>query len=192
MSRRGALAVVALICVSLFPPAAQAAGWHYYDPDCPIALGSKSMKFVAMQPKRNIDRICDQLPDTGPTVVALDAPDAELREMNWDIRILRDSGAKEGEEDVENATVFRLPTEKHRNGMVNFDHSFQSADKYLLLIRLTSDDGATEYVGRHRFTVGLMVLSDFLAYLALGGCLLAAGGGFAYVAWRRKRARPGG
>ena len=31
---------------------ANAAGWHYYDPDCPISLNDKSIKFVAMQPKK--------------------------------------------------------------------------------------------------------------------------------------------
>ena len=29
-----------------------AAGWHYYDPECPVSLGDKTMKFVAMQPKK--------------------------------------------------------------------------------------------------------------------------------------------
>jgi hypothetical protein len=185
---RPVLAALAVIGVALAPRAARAAGWHYYDPECPIALGSKTMKFVAMQPLKNIDRVCDALPDTGATVIALDAPDSELREMTWDIRVLRDAGRKEGEEDVDAATVYRLPPEKHRNGMVNFDFKFAAADKYILLVRMTSDDGATEYVGRHPFTVGLLDNTELYTYVFFGIFLAAVGGGSAYMVYRKRRA----
>lgn len=188
---RFAPVVAALVCAALLPNAALAAGWHYYDPECPVALGSKAIKFVAMQPKKNIDRVCDAIPETGPTVIALDAADAELREMIWDIRVLRDVGRPDGDENLDAETVFRLPAEKHRNGMANFDHNFVSADKYLLLVKMTSDDGSKEYVGRHRFTVGLLDNADFYAYLAFAGVLLA-GGGFAFAQARRRQSAPCG
>ena len=129
------VAAFALAGAAFSAPAAQAAGWHYYDPECPVALGAdKAMKFVAMQPKKNIDRVCDVLPDTGATVIALDAPDAELREMNWDIRVVRDvEGAGEP---AESDTVLRLPLQKFRNGMVNFDVNIQTPGKYALYARL--------------------------------------------------------
>jgi len=144
----------------------------------------KAMKFVAMQPKKNIDRVCDALPDTGPTVIALDAPDVELREMNWDIRILRDTG---GVQDAEADAVFRLPVQKFRNGMANFDHNFAQAGKYILFVKMTSDDGATDYLGRHYFTVGLMDDAEVYAYVLLAGFLLTTGGGFAFFAQRRRK-----
>ena len=139
--------------------AAGAAGWHYYDPDCPIPLGggkdggAKSMKFVAMQPKKNIDRECAALPDIGPTIIALDAADSELREMNWDIRILR--GGPEKEADPEADLVRKLPPEKHRNGMVNFDHDFKASDNYQLYVKLTSDDGFPVPISRSCFACGI-------------------------------------
>ncbi|WP_246207067.1 hypothetical protein [Methylocystis heyeri] len=182
---RSALAALALFAAA--PGAALAAGWHYYDPECPISLGGKSMKFVAMQPKRNIDRVCDALGDVGSTVIALDAPDPELREMLWDIRVLRDSGRPDGEENIEADTVFKLPPEKYRNGMVNFDYSFAAADKYILLVRVKSDDGAREYVGRHHFTVGLLDNADLYAYAGFGLFVAAVGGGFAYVKLRKRK-----
>lgn len=178
-------AAVAAMGVLLCAEAAQAAGWQYYDPDCPIALGdSKTMKFVTMQPKKSIERICDALPDTGPSVIVLDAPDRDLREMNWDVRILRDAG--KGDEGADGEAVLRLPPEKHRNGMVNFDHNFVDAGKYLLFVKLTSDDGAKEYVGRHRFTVGLLNNKEIYGYLVFGGFLVVVGGHFAFVALRRR------
>jgi hypothetical protein len=189
---RFALAAIAIAGAALSPRAALAAGWHYYDPECPVALGAKTMKFVAMQPKKNIDRVCDALPETGPTVIALDAPDPELREMNWDIRVLRDAGRKDGEEDPEAETVFRLPLQKYRNGMANFDHNFIGAGKYILFAKMTSDDGAKEYVGRHHFTVGLLDNSEVYAYVFFACFLLAVGGGFALSALRRRQGAPGG
>jgi hypothetical protein len=182
---RSALAAFALLGAA--PGAAFAAGWHYYDPECPVPLGGKSMKFVAMQPQRNIDRVCDALGDVGSTVIALDAPDPELREMVWDIRVLRDSGRPDGEENVEADTVFKLPPEKHRNGMVNFDYNFAAADKYILLVKLKSEDGAREYVGRHRFTVGLLDNADLYAYAGFGVFVAAVGGGFAYIRLRKRK-----
>jgi hypothetical protein len=172
-----------------FPaPSAMGAGWQYYDPDCPIDLGgSKSMKFVALQPKKTIERICEALPDVGAAVIALDAPDSELRELNWDIRILRDvEGKAAADEPTEAETVRRLPLEKHRNGMMNFDHNFAEAGKYVLYARLASDDGATVYVGRRRFTVGLFNNTELYAFLGFGCLVLAVGGRFAYVALRKR------
>ncbi|MBY6241403.1 hypothetical protein [Methylosinus sp. Sm6] len=170
-------------------PQALAAGWHYYDPECPIALGgSKTMKFVAMQPKKNIDRVCDALPDTGPTVIALDAPDAELREMNWDIRVLRDSGSAAGGEPSEADAVLRLPPQKYRNGMVNFDVNIAGAGKYIIYARLYSDDGAKEFVGRRQFTVGLLDNTEFYAYLLFAGLVAAVGGRFAFLRLKKAKA----
>jgi hypothetical protein len=189
---RFALAAIAITCVALCPRGALAAGWHYYDPDCPIALGDKTMKFVAMQPKKNIDRVCDALPETGPTVIALDAPDPELREMNWDIRVLRDVDRKDGDSEAAAETVLRLPVQKYRNGMANFDHNFVGAGKYILLARMTSDDGAKEYIGRHYFTVGLLDNTEFFAYVFFAFFLLVVGGGFAFGVLRKRRSAPRG
>lgn len=177
------------LAAALCAPPALAAGWHYYDPECPIALGgSKTMKFVAMQPKKTIDRVCDALPDTGATVIALDAPDAELRETIWDIRVLRDNGSDA--EPSEADTLLRLPPQKYRNGMVNFDVNIAGAGKYVLYARLTSDDGAKEFIGRHRFTVGLLDNTEFYAYVGFAGLLAAVGGRFAFLRLRNRSRQP--
>jgi hypothetical protein len=163
---------------------AWAAGWHYYDPECPVSLGDKTMKFVAMQPKKNIDRVCDALPDTGPTVIVLDAGDRELRDMTWDIRIL-DANAPIAEDNP--VAIGSLPAQKYRNGMVNFDHNFTHAGNYMLYAKLSSDDGKKIYIGKHLFTVGLVTESEFYIYLAFSICVLAASS-FGFMKWRQKRA----
>lgn len=176
-------AFVILSAASLSPRAAQAAGWHYYDPDCPIAIGAKSMKFIAMQPKKSIDRECDALPETGPSVIVLDAGDNELRDMNWDIRILRSAEAS-GNADPETTAVGRLPTQKFRNGMVNFDHTFKEPGNYVLYVKLTSDDGAKSYEGRHPFSVGLVTDEEFYLYIGFGVFMIVVGG-VVFSLWRQ-------
>ncbi len=176
-------ALLALAGLCLMSGAASAAGWHYYDPECPIALGEKSMKFVAMQPKKNIDRECIALPDVGPSVIVLDASDNELRDMNWDIRVLR---IKDGATapDPEADAVSRLPVQKFRNGMVNFDQNFKEPGNYVLYAKLTSDNGAKSYEGRHPFSVGLVTDEEFYLYIGFGVFAAAAGAG-AFVLWRQ-------
>ena len=151
---RSSLLALAVIGATLAPGASRAAGWHYYDPECPIAL---------------------------------DAPDPELREMTWDIRVISDPKGDGIGSDAPGDIVYQLPVEKHRNGMVNFDFPFQAAGKYVLLAKLTSDDGKTEYVGRHPFTVGLMDTAETSAYLLFGAFLLVVGGGAGYFFWKKKK-----
>lgn len=176
------VAFLILATASLPPHAAHAAGWHYYDPECSIALGGKSMKFVAMQPKKNIDRECVALPDIGPSVIALDAADSELRDMNWDIRILR--GGPQKESDPEADLVRKLPPQKYRNGMVNFDHNFADAGNYALYVKLTSEDGAKSFVGRHLFSVGVVTNEEFYLYIGFGVFVVAVGG-VTFHLWRK-------
>lgn len=162
---------------------AEAAGWHYYDPECPVALGQKSMKFVAMQPKKSIDRECVALPDIGPSVIVLDAADSELRDMNWDIRVLR-AKSPDSQPDPEADAVSRLPVQKFRNGMVNFDQNFREPGNYVLYAKLTSDDGARSFEGRHPFSVGLVTDEEFYLYIGFGVFALVAGG-VAFTLWRQ-------
>ncbi|KAF0212485.1 MAG: hypothetical protein FD139_258 [Methylocystaceae bacterium] len=181
-------ALVVIAASLLSSRAATAAGWHYYDPECPIELGGnepggKSMKFVAMQPKKNVDRECIALPDVGPSVIVLDAADNELRDMNWDIRILRGKGPN-GEADPEADIVGRLPVQKFRNGMVNFDQNFKEPGEYVLYAKLTSDDGAKSFEGRHPFSVGLVTDEEIYLYIAFGVFVLVAGG-VAFTLWRQ-------
>ncbi|WP_442756397.1 hypothetical protein ACNHKD_07220 [Methylocystis sp. JAN1] len=177
------LGAAPLLAAAGLSSSAHAAGWHYYDPECPVALGEKSMKFVAMQPKKNIDRECVALPDTGPSVIVLDAGDSELRDMKWDIRVLRAKGP-EARPDPDAEVVARLPVQKFPNGMVNFDHNFKEPGYYVLYARLSSDNGAKSYEGRHPFSVGLMTDEEFYLYIGFGVFAVVAGGA-AFTLWRQ-------
>ena len=98
-------------------------------------------------------------------MIVLDAGDNELRDMNWDIRILR-ADAPNATPDPETSVVGRLPLQKLRNGMVNFDHSFDAPGNYVLYVKFTSDDGAKSYIGQHPFSVGLVTDNEMYLYAA--------------------------
>jgi hypothetical protein len=104
--------------------------------------------------------------------------------MTWDIRVLRakENGAADPEVDV----VGRLPSQKFPNGMVNFDQEFRQAGNYVLYLKLTSDDGARSYEGRHPFSVGLMTDEEFYLYIGFGVFAVVAGA-VAFTMWRQGR-----
>mgnify|MGYP006270296089 FL=1 len=183
VSRLLIVATLLFSALLLSSQTSHAAGWHYYDPECPVAIGEKSMKFVAMQPKKNIDRVCDALAETGPSVIVLDAGDNELRDMNWDIRILR-ADAPNVTPDPDASVVGRLPLQKFRNGMVNFDHSFDAPGNYVLYVKFTSDDGAKSYIGQHPFSVGLVTDNEMYLYAAFAVFALILSG-VIFTLWRQ-------
>ena len=148
-------------------------------------------EIVASQPKSTVERFCDAIPDAGPAVIALDAPDSELRDLVWDIRILRDKGPNNGEEDPDADTVFHLPAEKHKNGMVNFDVNIKNAGAYILLVEATNDEGARKYVGRHHFTAGLWEPMEIYTVAGFGAVALI-GVGFAASRYLAARKAAGG
>lgn len=185
--------ILVFVLMTIFALAARPAlakgGWRYYDPECPIAVGPNTMKFVAMQPKVNIERVCDALAETGPAIIVLETRDGELRDMSWDIRILRDEGKTDGEESPNADAEFHLPVAKYKNGMVNFDVTFKNAGKYMLLVEATSDDGTKKYIGRHRFTAGLFETAEIYTFIGVGGLALA--GAAVFFVWRRRRRERG-
>jgi hypothetical protein len=170
------------------PAAAEKGGWHYYDPDCPIAVGPITMKFLAMQPKRTTDKNCDELSEKAAAVRVFYSQESEPRDRNWDIRMLRDAHAPEGEEKLDRDTVQHEPAQKYRNGMVSLDHYFREGGDYLALVTLTSDDGKKIYVGRHRFTVAAFDPLALVAYVLFGLTSLGVVGFLSQPYWRKNKA----
>jgi hypothetical protein len=168
------------------PARAEKGGWHYYDPDCPIAVGPITVKFLAMQPKRSTDKNCDELSDKGAAVLVFDSHESEAQDLIWDIRILRDSHAPDGEENLDRDTVQHEPPQKYRNGMVSLDHYFREGGDYLAMVTLTSDDGAKKYIGRHRFSVAAFDPLALIAYVLFGAASVGVVGFLSRPYWRKK------
>ena len=51
------------------------------------------MFFTGYQPQSSREEFCDDVPNTGQTVVALDMQETELRNMLTEIRLIKDDGS---------------------------------------------------------------------------------------------------
>ncbi len=131
---------------------------------CKVQLGSYSMHFTGYQPEVSGSKeFCEDIPETGETVVVLDAIDAALREMPIEVRILRDTGEYN---DIEAATVLHLAPRRYPTGSVSFEHRFDHPGKFIGLVT-AGENG--EYVSRFPFSVASSrsVYEKYLLILAV-------------------------
>jgi hypothetical protein len=141
---------------------------------CIMKIGPDTMTFTGYQPLKSRDQFCDDIPDVGPTIIVLDAQQDELRDMELEIRILRNVGQKDDNENLEQNTEIYVPPKKYRTGTLNFEYNFAKEGKYIGLVKARSDDGKKEYVSRFPFSVGEtagrdLTIAVFFASLALVG-----------------------
>jgi len=122
---------------------------------CLMKLGPDTMSFTGYQPLKSREQFCDDIPDAGPTIITLDAQQDELRDMNLEMRVLRDVGQKDDDENLEANTEYFSPPKKYKTGTLTFDHNFPVEGKFIGIVKAKSDDGSKEYVARFPFSVGL-------------------------------------
>jgi hypothetical protein len=167
---------VALIFVSVgCATQAQAHGGVSIDEgQCKMKIGPDQMNFTGYQPLKSREQFCDDIPDVGPTIIVLDAVQDELRDMNLEIRILRDVGQASDDENLEKNTETYVPAKKYRTGTLNFEYDFKKKGKFIGLVKARNDDGSKEYVSRFPFSVGEtesrdITIATFFAALGLVG-----------------------
>ena len=112
----------------------------------------------------------------GPTIIVLDAQQDELRDMNLEIRILRNVGQKDDSENLEANTEIYVAPKKYKTGTLNFEYNFAKNGNFIGLVKARSDDGTKEYVSRFPFAVGQTASKDLLTGLVLGAAGLVAFG----------------
>lgn len=115
---------------------------------CKLQLGKYAMHFVGYQPQATGSKeFCEDIPEVGPTVVVLDAIDADLREMPIEVRIIRVPGKKG---DAEAVTVLHLLPQLYPTGSITFEHKFDQPGKFVGLV-MAGEKG--EHVSRFPFSV---------------------------------------
>ena len=136
--------------------------------DCIMSVGPAQMTFTAFQEQKTHETFCAHVPDAGPTVIILDAHESELRGMRVEIRILRNVGQHEWNEDLDANTELTLSAKNYlaSNGTASFQYSFLRDGDYIALVKATSEDGYKEYVGEYFFSVG-ETMERFLAAAAM-------------------------
>lgn len=119
------------------------------DDMCVLTVGPYRMHFTGYQPLSQEEEFCEDIPEVGKTVIALDYIQEELRPLTTEVRIIRDTGS---EENLDAITVFHLPPKVYPSASIAIEHSFPEKGKFVGLVKVTG--GAQDYVSRFPFSVG--------------------------------------
>jgi hypothetical protein len=117
---------------------------------CKLRVGRYVMHFVGYQPESASGprEFCEDIPETGRTIVVLDYLNDELRDLPTEVRIIKDTGAQAGFDDI---TVLHIPAKLYPSGSLNFELNFQEPGKFVGLVTV---GGADKLVSRFPFSVG--------------------------------------
>ncbi len=162
------LAVALLATIGLASEAQAHGGVSIDQGQCVMKIGPDTMTFTGYQPLKSREQFCDDIPDAGPTIIVLDAQQDELRDMALEIRILRNVGQKDDNENLEANTEIYVAPKKYKTGTLNFEYNFQKQGNFIGLVKARSDDGTKEYVSRFPFAVGETANKNFYTALVLG------------------------
>jgi hypothetical protein len=132
------------------------------------------MHFTGYQPNSQQKEFCEDIPERGPTTVAIDYFSPELRRMDVELRVIRDPKDPIAEDkNMDSITELYLPPQKRPTGTFNFQHDFVEGD-YIGLLRL--NDGSKEHISRFPFAVGVAPRSSTFYFMWFLSLLLAGGG----------------
>jgi hypothetical protein len=168
------LVALALATAGMVAEAQAHGGVSIEQGQCIMKIGPDQMTFTGYQPLKSREQFCDDIPDIGPTIIVLDAQQDELRDMALEIRVLRDVGQSNDNENLEANTEVYVAPKKYKTGTLNFEYNFANKGKYIGLVKAKSDDGTKEYVSRFPFSVGetagrdLTVVAFFAALAVVG------------------------
>jgi hypothetical protein len=166
------------------------------DNRCVLRIGPDLMFFTGYQPQNSREEFCDDVPNKGQVVVALDMQDTELREMLTEIRLIKDDGTHTrmnglpflsdaelaSKEVLEPATIAYLPPRKYPTGTLTFEHTFPENGKFIGIVTVENQHGQ-KYVSQFPFAVGVPLGKS----LALYGMMIAALFGVVYGLWNYGR-----
>jgi hypothetical protein len=183
-----------LLATVLFTSGAYAhGGVSVQNNKCIMRIGPDIMYFTGYQPQSSREEFCDDIPNAGQTVVALDMQEKELRDMTTEIRIIKDLGnhttlngypyltdTELASTDVlEPVTIYYSAPKKYPTGTLTFQHTFPETGKFIGIVTVKNDHGQA-YISQFPFTVGTPVGKTFAIWGVLGAALLAAG----FMLWR--------
>lgn len=187
--RKSRLAIFVLLIglTGLLPGLAGAHGGLALAKDqCKLSLGTYWMHFTGYQPdSEGSKEFCEDIPDIGRTVVALDATDDVLRAMPIEVRLVKDTGDLSNLEPI---TILHMPPKVYAAGSVTFEYTFDKPGKFVGIV--TAMNGKEAVVSQFPFSVGSGG-SIFMKYLPFLGILVAGGVFYWYsTISRAKKAKP--
>ncbi|RTL80508.1 MAG: hypothetical protein EKK29_19115 [Hyphomicrobiales bacterium] len=142
---------------------------------CVSKIGPDVLTFTFYQPLKSRNQFCQEIPETGPTIIVIDSMQDELRDMTIELRLIKATGSIDSEMMWNEKSVeASLPPTKFNSGTITYEHNFLERGKYAVLIRAKGENGSKEYNSTFEFTVGEtwireLIATSFLSISALGG-----------------------
>lgn len=134
---------------------------------CRLFVGPDVMNFTGYLPEASKNEFCEDIPSTGPIIMVLDAIQDELRDMQVSIRIVKDVGGEEAEnENIDAVTVAYSPPKKYPGGTINFEHDFKEGGYYVGIVTVIGDHGEA-WTSRFPFSVDRTFMRDLPSYLMM-------------------------
>ena len=166
------------------------------DDMCILSVGPYTIHFTGYQPLTQEEEFCEDIPEIGKTVVALDYINDELRPSETEVRIVRSTTshtistrttpqdlAKLSDEDLENMTVYYLEPEVYPTASILIDHTFPEKGMFAGIVTVTLED--QEHVSVFPFSVGEGRPIGFLSII-LPGLVIVGLAGFFFMRSRKK------
>lgn len=135
--------------------------------ECVLRIGPNTMHFIGYQRSGEEAEFCEDIANTGPTVIALTPVSPDLRDMAVGIRVVKDVGEEKEKADLDAITVAYLEPKVYRNGAMTFEHDFKQAGHYVGIVTVRDDLG-NEWVSRFPFSVGLYTFWGMIEYILYG------------------------
>ena len=170
-----------LLAMSLLTSAAYAhGGVGMVDNRCVLRIGPDIMFFTGYLPQNSREEFCDDVPNTGQTVVALDMQDTELRAMLTEIRLIKDDGTHTrmnglpvlsdaelaSKELLDPVTIAYFPPKQYPTGTLTFEHTFPENGKFIGIVTVRNEHGQT-FVSQFPFSVGQPIARNIGMYFGL-------------------------
>lgn len=154
-------------------------GLSLEDDYCILTLGKYEMHFSGYQPENNGPKeFCEDIPETGNTIIVLDFMHNELRKLPVEIRIIQDTKNKEEPLNLNNITIYKKDFNWYKTGTVSLKYNFKNKGKFIGLV--TTKENGEFIVSRFPFSVGIEKKSiSFIYFIFLA---LIAGATIFYIA----------
>lgn len=166
------------------------------DDMCILSVGPYTIHFTGYQPLTQEEEFCEDIPEIGKTVVALDYINDELRPFETEVRIVRSTTShkistrttpqdleKLSDEDLENMTVYYLEPEVYPTASILIDHTFPEKGMFAGIVTVATED--QEHVSVFPFSVGEGRPIGFFSTI-LPGIVIVGLAGFFYMRSRKK------
>jgi hypothetical protein len=150
--------------------------------ECVFKIGPSTMHFIAYQRTGEEQEFCQDIAQTGPTVIALQAVSPDMRDMAIGARIVKDTG--DAKKNLEGAALASWEPKVYRNGIMTFEHNFANAGRYAVVVTVRDDLG-NEFVSQFPFEAGLYTFWGMIEYILYGVGFVSLIG----VMWLTLRAR---